>query len=289
MTTSTSRGSSAPATGPRGPGAPGSTYRLATPARSGPTTAGRARRAPAGASSTTPAGRCSCWPAPAPARRPPWSRRSSTGSRTAAPHPSRCCADLLPQGRRAAARPGHRPRSAAPSSTPLCSTFHSFAYGLIRRYAPAELYAGPLRLLSAPEQDVVLRELLHRRPRVGAAGPSAPAARSAPAASPARSRGALPRPGEGPRPRRAAPRSAARTTAAGVRGGRAFLEQYLDVLDEPERDRLRRPDPPRGHRGRRPPRRAPRPVHATSSSTSTRTPTPRRSRCSARWPATAAT
>ena len=32
----------------------------------------------------------------------------------------------------------------------LCSTFHSFAYGLIRQFAPPELYATPLRLLSAP-------------------------------------------------------------------------------------------------------------------------------------------
>ncbi|MEO5854083.1 MAG: ATP-dependent DNA helicase [Nocardioides sp.] len=46
------------------------------------------------------------------------------------------------------------------TATTLSSTFHSFAYGLIRRYAPAELYRAPLRLLSAPEQDVVLRELL---------------------------------------------------------------------------------------------------------------------------------
>ena len=29
------------------------------------------------------------------------------------------------------------------TSTQLSSTFHSFAYGLIRRYAPAELYAAP--------------------------------------------------------------------------------------------------------------------------------------------------
>ncbi|MFC6287475.1 ATP-dependent helicase [Nocardioides sp. GCM10027113] len=49
-------------------------------------------------------------------------------------------------------------------STAMCSTFHSFAYALIRRYAPAELYEAPLRLLSAPEQDVVLRELLHDHP-----------------------------------------------------------------------------------------------------------------------------
>lgn len=46
------------------------------------------------------------------------------------------------------------------TATTMCSTFHSFAYGLIRRYSPPDLYAGSLRLLSAPEQDVVLRELL---------------------------------------------------------------------------------------------------------------------------------
>ncbi len=49
-------------------------------------------------------------------------------------------------------------------ATSLSSTFHSFAYGLVRRYAPAELYAAPLRLLSAPEQDVVLGELLSDAP-----------------------------------------------------------------------------------------------------------------------------
>ncbi|MFT4287481.1 ATP-dependent helicase [Nocardioides sp.] len=43
-------------------------------------------------------------------------------------------------------------------------TFHSFAYGLVRRYAPAELYAAPLKLLSAAEQDVVLAELLTDAP-----------------------------------------------------------------------------------------------------------------------------
>lgn len=50
------------------------------------------------------------------------------------------------------------------TTTAACSTFHSFAYGLVRRYAPAELYAAPLRLLSAPEQDVVLQELLADHP-----------------------------------------------------------------------------------------------------------------------------
>ena len=45
-------------------------------------------------------------------------------------------------------------------STTLSSTFHSFAYGLLRAHAPTQLYAAPLRLLSAPEQDVILRDLL---------------------------------------------------------------------------------------------------------------------------------
>jgi superfamily I DNA/RNA helicase/RecB family exonuclease len=49
-------------------------------------------------------------------------------------------------------------------SSPISSTFHSFAFGLIRHYSPPDLYDGPLRLLSAPEQDVVLRELLDDRP-----------------------------------------------------------------------------------------------------------------------------
>ncbi len=49
-------------------------------------------------------------------------------------------------------------------SASLCTTFHSFAYSLIRAYSPPELYDAPLRLLSAPEADVVLRELLVDNP-----------------------------------------------------------------------------------------------------------------------------
>jgi superfamily I DNA/RNA helicase/RecB family exonuclease len=46
------------------------------------------------------------------------------------------------------------------TASPLASTFHSFAYALLRRYQPADLFAQPLQLLSAPEQDVRLAELL---------------------------------------------------------------------------------------------------------------------------------
>jgi superfamily I DNA/RNA helicase/RecB family exonuclease len=48
--------------------------------------------------------------------------------------------------------------------TSLSSTFHSFAYGLLRAYSTPDRSAEPLRLLSAPEQDVVLRELLTNAP-----------------------------------------------------------------------------------------------------------------------------
>ncbi len=45
-------------------------------------------------------------------------------------------------------------------ATPMASTFHSFAYGLVRRFTPAELYVAPLQLLTAPQADVMIRELL---------------------------------------------------------------------------------------------------------------------------------
>ncbi|MGH3383751.1 MAG: ATP-dependent helicase [Nocardioidaceae bacterium] len=45
-------------------------------------------------------------------------------------------------------------------TTPLSSTFHSFCYALVRRFQPAEAYSYPLQLLSAPEQDVRIRDLL---------------------------------------------------------------------------------------------------------------------------------
>jgi superfamily I DNA/RNA helicase/RecB family exonuclease len=49
-------------------------------------------------------------------------------------------------------------------STTLSSTFHSFAYGLIRAHGPKGLYDEPLQLLSAPEQDVELQRLLTHEP-----------------------------------------------------------------------------------------------------------------------------
>ncbi|OIJ62821.1 DNA helicase UvrD [Streptomyces mangrovisoli] len=43
---------------------------------------------------------------------------------------------------------------------PQATTFHSFCYALVRAHQDSELFAEPLRLLSGPEQDVTVRELL---------------------------------------------------------------------------------------------------------------------------------
>ncbi|MGP3952010.1 ATP-dependent helicase [Streptomyces sp. 7N604] len=44
--------------------------------------------------------------------------------------------------------------------SPQATTFHSYCYALVRAHQDAELFVDPLRLLSGPEQDVVVRELL---------------------------------------------------------------------------------------------------------------------------------
>jgi superfamily I DNA/RNA helicase/RecB family exonuclease len=53
---------------------------------------------------------------------------------------------------------------------PLATTFHSFCYALLRAHQPADLFSFPLRLLSGPEQDVLLRELVAGSVADGAAG-----------------------------------------------------------------------------------------------------------------------
>ncbi|GAA3219594.1 hypothetical protein GCM10020256_24810 [Streptomyces thermocoprophilus] len=46
------------------------------------------------------------------------------------------------------------------SRAPQATTFHSFCYALVRAHQDSTLFAEPLRLLSGPEQDVTVRELL---------------------------------------------------------------------------------------------------------------------------------
>ena len=51
-------------------------------------------------------------------------------------------------------------RVGTPTAGPSAWTFHAFCYALLREHQPPGLYADPLRLLSGPEQDVALRDLL---------------------------------------------------------------------------------------------------------------------------------
>ncbi|NYV78182.1 ATP-dependent helicase, partial [Streptomyces sp. UH6] len=49
---------------------------------------------------------------------------------------------------------------------PQATTFHSFCYALVRAHQESGLFAEPLRLLSGPEQDVTVRELLAGQPEL---------------------------------------------------------------------------------------------------------------------------
>ncbi|QHC25560.1 ATP-dependent helicase [Streptomyces sp. GS7] len=59
---------------------------------------------------------------------------------------------------------GHR------AGVPQATTFHSFCYALVRAHQDADLFADPLRLLSGPEQDLVVRELLQGQAELAGAG-----------------------------------------------------------------------------------------------------------------------
>ncbi|MGZ9933226.1 UvrD-helicase domain-containing protein [Streptomyces sp. NC-S4] len=52
------------------------------------------------------------------------------------------------------------------SRAPQATTFHSFCYGLVRAHQDTDLFADPLRLLSGPEQDVMVRTLLEGQRRI---------------------------------------------------------------------------------------------------------------------------
>ncbi|MEV7771593.1 ATP-dependent DNA helicase [Kitasatospora sp. NPDC086791] len=51
-------------------------------------------------------------------------------------------------------------RLGSSAAAPQATTFHSFCYALLRAHQDPRDYAEPLRLLSGPEQDVMVRELL---------------------------------------------------------------------------------------------------------------------------------
>ncbi|MEU1594722.1 ATP-dependent DNA helicase [Streptomyces sp. NPDC005708] len=55
-------------------------------------------------------------------------------------------------------------RRTGAAHTPQATTFHSFCYALVRAHQDSDLFVEPLRLLSGPEQDVAVRELLAGQP-----------------------------------------------------------------------------------------------------------------------------
>ena len=60
-----------------------------------------------------------------------------------------------------------------PAVEPSAWTFHAFCYALVREHQPVDAYTEPLRLLSGPEQDVALRELLRGSVELGRQWPNA--------------------------------------------------------------------------------------------------------------------
>ncbi|WUL58430.1 ATP-dependent helicase [Streptomyces sp. NBC_00344] len=64
------------------------------------------------------------------------------------------------EGGGSAAHPGSGAAGRRTGGVPQATTFHSFCYALIRAHQDTDLFAEPLRLLSGPEQDVAVRELL---------------------------------------------------------------------------------------------------------------------------------
>ncbi|GAC1444614.1 MAG: hypothetical protein NVSMB55_21510 [Mycobacteriales bacterium] len=58
------------------------------------------------------------------------------------------------------------------SAGPSAWTFHAFAYALVREHQSPEVFGEPMRLLSGPEQDVALRELLRGSLELGRSWPA---------------------------------------------------------------------------------------------------------------------
>ena len=67
---------------------------------------------------------------------------------------------VLTFSRRAAVELRDRMAARLTGSAPQATTFHSYCYALVRAHQDADLFAEPLRLLSGPEQDLRIRELL---------------------------------------------------------------------------------------------------------------------------------
>ena len=180
------------------------------------------------------------------------------GVEARAADPTRSWSSRSAARRRRSCATGSRPGSGArpvptawPPSTPS-------AYALVRAHQDPRTSASPLRLLSGPEQDVAVRELLAGAPSATAGCDWPPTC--APASTHPRLRrrgpgGARPRPASSASTRTTWTRSAARRAAAptGRRGGR--VPRRVPRRARPRgRARLRRAGPPRRAARRRPAR-----------------------------------
>ncbi|MGW1194983.1 ATP-dependent helicase [Streptomyces sp. NPDC002536] len=123
------------------------------------------------------------------------------------------------------------------AAAPQATTFHSYCYALVRAHQDADLFADPLRLLSGPEQDVVVRELLAGQAELERAGRAA-------VRWPDELRACLTTRGFADEVRAVLARSrelglgpgtlgafAARTGRPDWRAAASFMAEYLDVLD----------------------------------------------------------
>lgn len=123
------------------------------------------------------------------------------------------------------------------AAAPQATTFHSFCYALVRAHQDPELFADPLRLMSGPEQDLAVRELLageaelERRGRTGVRWPDELRAALTTRGFADEVRAVLARTRElglGPR---ALAAFAGRTGRPDWSAAAGFLAEYLDVLD----------------------------------------------------------
>ncbi|MFI6285317.1 ATP-dependent helicase [Streptomyces sp. NPDC051018] len=120
---------------------------------------------------------------------------------------------------------------------PQATTFHSFCYALVRAHQDADLFSEPLRLLSGPEQDVAVRELLTGQLDLEAEGlarghwPDELRACLTTRGFADEVRAVLARSRELGLDPAALDRFAARTGRRDWRAAATFLAEYLDVLD----------------------------------------------------------
>ncbi|MFC5908489.1 ATP-dependent helicase [Streptacidiphilus monticola] len=122
------------------------------------------------------------------------------------------------------------------AAAPQATTFHSFCYALVRAEQDPELYAEPVRLLSGPEQDVMVRELLAGGAEDARSGRGLPWPDELRACLTTRGfadevRAVLARARELGLDEHTLDRFAARVGRPDWSAAAAFLAQYLDVLD----------------------------------------------------------